>query len=329
MRQHRGEGRVWSVTGGKAALLICLAAAGVSAQNQPAERVVEAGASGYAGSTACKTCHADLWFNFYKNAHFKSIASGKEAPNHTGCEGCHGPGKKHIEAGGGKATIPRAFSLMNPKQVIAACLECHARDLARANIRRSEHTLNEVACTSCHSNHHPATVKNLLAKTQTELCYGCHQDVRAQFAMPFKHRVNEGLVQCTDCHNPHGTFAPTWGMTQRPRMVTQNVINEQPCMKCHVDKRGPFLFEHPPVRVGGCVACHTPHGSANAKLLIRPVVFTLCLECHTGAGDFGPQGRGIVTQAQGIHNMLDPRFERCVVCHVRIHGSNLDQTFFK
>jgi hypothetical protein len=21
--------------------------------------------------------------------------------------------------------------------------------------------------------------------------------------MPFHHRVNEGLIQCTDCHNPH------------------------------------------------------------------------------------------------------------------------------
>src|SRR5215813_3744143 len=92
--------------------------------------------SGYAGSNACKTCHADLWFNFYKNAHFKSIASGKEAPEHTGCEGCHGPGKAHIAAGGGKTTIPRAFSLMKPRQVIETCLECHGRDFNRANIRR-------------------------------------------------------------------------------------------------------------------------------------------------------------------------------------------------
>ena len=77
------------------------------------------------------------------------------------------------------------------------------------------------------------------------------------------------------------------------------------------------------------MTCHTPHGSANAKLLIRPVVFTLCLECHTGGGNFGTAGGGIVRQEQGIHNMLDPRFSKCVVCHVRIHGSNSDRTFFK
>ena len=70
--------------------------------------------SGYLGSAVCKTCHADIWMNFYRNPHFKSIASGKEPPERTGCEGCHGPGKAHVEARGGKTTIPRAFSLMKP-----------------------------------------------------------------------------------------------------------------------------------------------------------------------------------------------------------------------
>ena len=51
----------------------------------------------------------DVWLNFYKNPHYKSIASGKEPPERTGCEGCHGPGQAHVEARGGKATIPRRF----------------------------------------------------------------------------------------------------------------------------------------------------------------------------------------------------------------------------
>ena len=36
--------------------------------------------SAYAGSTVCKTCHPDVWADFYKNPHFRSIASGKEEP---------------------------------------------------------------------------------------------------------------------------------------------------------------------------------------------------------------------------------------------------------
>jgi len=285
-----------------------------------------AAGSGYAGSNVCRTCHPDVALNFYKNPHAKSIASGKEPPERTGCEGCHGPGSAHVAARGGKSTIPRAFSLLAPRQVLDACLTCHAQDLSKANIRRSEHTLNDVACTGCHSIHRAATPKYLLAKQQSELCYGCHAAVRAQFDMPSKHRVNEGFMQCTDCHNPHGSFAVTWRMSQRPRMVEQSLGNEEPCLKCHSDKRGPFAYEHPPVRVEGCEICHFPHGSTNTRLLRRPVVFTLCLQCHNGAANFGVRNNGI-TQLSPAHNLLDPRYQYCTTCHVRIHGSNSDLWF--
>jgi len=284
-------------------------------------------ASGFVGSNACKTCHADVWFNFYKNPHFIGIASGKEPPDRTGCEGCHGPAQAHIAAHGGKTTIPHAFSLMNPTQVLDACLRCHGTDLNRANIRRSDHTLNGVACTSCHSIHHSPAPKFLLAKQQQhELCYSCHAGVRAQFDMPSKHRVNEGFMECSDCHNPHGAFAATWGMGQT-RMVQRSLGSEEPCLRCHVDKRGPFVYEHPSVAVEGCEICHHPHGSVNAKLLRRPVVFTLCLQCHNGEGS-GTRNHGVDIQS-ARHNLLDPKFQQCTTCHVRIHGSNADQFFLR
>ncbi|HXK07129.1 MAG TPA: DmsE family decaheme c-type cytochrome [Verrucomicrobiae bacterium] len=282
----------------------------------------------FVGSNACKTCHADIWLNFYKNPHYKSLASGSEPPERTGCEGCHGPAQKHVAARGGKDTIPRAFSLMEPRQALNTCLECHARDFSRANIRRSEHTMNDVACNSCHSIHHSPTPKYLLAKKQSDLCYSCHAGQRAQFSMPSKHRVNEGFMQCTDCHNPHGAFEATWKMAQRPRMVEQALNTEQPCLKCHVDKRGPFVFEHPGVRIEGCATCHHPHGSMNAKLLTRPVVFTICLECHNGASTFGTRNSGVDLQSSR-HNLLDPKFQKCTTCHVAIHGSNADQYFLR
>src|SRR3954451_17556804 len=117
-------------------LLLLLMVFAAAAQNQPAASA--ASASGYVGSNACKTCHADVWMNFYKNPHYKSIASGKEPEAKTGCEGCHGPARKHVENLGGKNTIPHAFSLMAPAQVMDTCLTCHARDLEKANIHRSE-----------------------------------------------------------------------------------------------------------------------------------------------------------------------------------------------
>ncbi len=298
------------------------------AQSGPAATPGNSTSPEYVGSAVCKTCHPNIWLNFYKNPHYKSIASGTETPARTGCEGCHGPAKGHVEARGGKTTIPHAFSLMQPKEILDDCLTCHAKDFPRANIRRSSHTVTDVVCSSCHSIHKAATPKFLLAKKQTDLCYSCHSSVRAQFSMPFKHRVNEGVIQCSDCHNPHGSAAPTWRSGLRPRMVEQAQGNEEPCLRCHTDKRGPFLFEHAAVRVDGCESCHNPHGSMNARLLKRPVTFTLCLECHNGAGTFGRQGDGILTQSPS-HNMADPRYQNCTTCHVRIHGSNADARFLR
>lgn len=281
----------------------------------------------YVGSEVCRKCHPDVWLNFYKNPHYKTIASGKEPPERTGCEGCHGPGQAHIQALGGKATI-RAFSEMTPRQVLEACLSCHSVELSKVHIARSAHTLAGVACSACHSIHRSPVPKFLLAKVQREVCYGCHGSVRSQFSMPFKHRVNEGFMECTDCHNPHGAPAPVWRLGLRPRLVEAALATEEPCLKCHSDKRGPFAFEHPAVRVDGCETCHQPHGSMNARLLRRPAVFTLCLECHTGMGNFGRQGDGITVQSAS-HDMTNPRYQNCTLCHVRIHGSNADSRFLR
>src|SRR6476469_2857638 len=94
-------------------------AAAAQPQSQPAAPA--ASAAGFVGSAVCKSCHPDVWLNFYKNPHYKSIASGTEMPERTGCEGCHGPGKQHVEARGGKTTIPHAFSLMDTKQTLDTC----------------------------------------------------------------------------------------------------------------------------------------------------------------------------------------------------------------
>ncbi|MCX6622328.1 MAG: DmsE family decaheme c-type cytochrome, partial [Acidobacteria bacterium] len=284
--------------------------------------------SGYAGSAVCKSCHPDITSTFFRNPHYKSVAAGKLPPEKAGCESCHGPAKAHVAARGGKLTIPRAFSLLKPEAVLDACLECHSNQISRANIRRSAHTMNGVACTSCHSVHRSPTQKFLLARKQTDLCYTCHASVRAQFNMPVKHRVNEGFMNCSDCHNPHGAFAPTWGSGVRPRLAQQVLGADQPCLRCHRDKAGPFTFEHAAVRVEGCERCHFPHGSINARLLRRPVVFTMCLECHNGAGTFGRHSTGVVLQTSS-HNMADPRYQNCTVCHARIHGSNSDQYFLR
>jgi DmsE family decaheme c-type cytochrome len=287
----------------------------------------------YIGQTGCTTgCHKHdtIWKNFSNNPHFKSVASGKEPPERTGCEGCHGAGKEHVDARGDLDTIVHDFASMKPPEIIGLCLTCHKKEFNRANIQRSEHTQHDVACTTCHSIHNPVTARNLLAKSQPEACYQCHSDVRAQFSLPSKHRVNEGFMSCSDCHNPHGGFTPRAGMGQTSKMLEQSHGNEQPCMKCHVDKRGPFVFEHQAGEVDGCTGCHSPHGSTNAKLLTKPTVTMLCLECHTGSGDFGDRSnRGVTYPDHATHSMTNPRYQRCTSCHVAIHGSNVHYRFLR
>ena len=65
-----------------------------------------------------------------------------------------------------------------------------------------------------------------------------------------------------------------------------------------------------------------------AVFMRRPVIFTLCLQCHNGLGNFGRTGTGVPLTPQS-HNILQARFQNCTTCHVRIHGSNADPTFLR
>ena len=73
--------------------------------------IAHAQANRFVSNDVCRTCHPTIWNSFYKNPHFKSVASGKEPPESTGCQGCHGPAGNHVDNGGGKDTI-RAFSVL-------------------------------------------------------------------------------------------------------------------------------------------------------------------------------------------------------------------------
>jgi DmsE family decaheme c-type cytochrome len=112
-------------------------------------------------------------------------------------------------------------------------------------------------------------------------------------------------------------------------MQTANV-NEPGCMRCHGNLRGPFIFEHAPVKLEGCGACHQPHGSANPRLLTRAQVQFVCLECHANLpGPTVPANGTIGTVPPALHDLLSPRFQNCTTCHQKVHGSYVDRDFFK
>jgi DmsE family decaheme c-type cytochrome len=267
---------------------------------------VNASAADFVGSDTCMTCHADVAKSFATNPHSRlALLHGGKGVT---CESCHGPGKAHVEGGGDVTKIFR-FTKASAKQIDATCLGCHAG--VHPNFERSPHAKAGVTCTSCHSVHAFAAETSLLKVAQPQLCYGCHADVKGTFAMPFHHPVPEGAVGCSDCHDVHGTFKPN----NLRSTVDQNLI----CTKCHAETRGPFVFEHAAVKAEGCMGCHTPHGSQNARLLNMPNVNVLCNQCHS------PVTAGTVHSMGAGSSELTP----CTNCHTWIHGSNLNQAFLK
>jgi DmsE family decaheme c-type cytochrome len=267
---------------------------------------------GYVGAEACKICHEDLFEGFEKSPHFKTTLDKRGGASHQGCEGCHGPGAAHADDPGDMKKI-FSFKTASAKTISERCMTCHASGKEQMDFNRSVHIKNNVSCLDCHSSHHSKDSEFLLVKTEPELCYSCHAQQKPQFAMPFHHRVNEGLVKCDDCHNPHGTV--------KANQIRTSAAQDAVCFTCHTDKRGPFVFEHEAVKIEGCAACHTPHGSPNVHMLKTSNVNLLCLSCHTTSFANAPG-------APSFHNQA-AQYQACTLCHSQIHGSNFDHTFFK
>jgi DmsE family decaheme c-type cytochrome len=288
---------------------LCLAAPGVvgaQTASKPANSV-------YVGPDTCKQCHANIFQSFEHSPHWKITLKSDRAAPWQGCESCHGPGREHADSAGDPAKI-FAFHSADREEIVRRCLSCHQYGEEHSNFLRSAHKTNDVSCVDCHSAHHFQTAEFILRKPQPQLCYGCHQEIEAEFAQPFRHRVKEGLVLCTDCHNQHGGLSDA----QLRATSAQDAI----CLNCHSDKGGPFVFEHVPQRTEGCASCHLPHGSSNPRMLKRNQVNLLCLECHTVT--FG----SIVRDAPGFHDQA-AHFQACTLCHVAIHGSNFSRMLFK
>jgi DmsE family decaheme c-type cytochrome len=269
--------------------------------------------SQYVGVDTCKTCHEKEAAGYEKGPHWRTTLAKHQGPQWQGCEACHGPGKAHVDAGGDPEKIIR-FGVLSREASSKRCLACHEFGEEHANFLRSQHLKNNVGCVDCHTIHAPRMQINLLKAAEPQLCYSCHLDVRPSFSLPYHHRVNEGLLVCTNCHNAHGGF-----ITHQLRSTaSQDLL----CFNCHTDKAGPFAFEHGPVKTEGCVACHSPHGSSNPRLLRRSQINLLCLECHTLTVD------SAAPAIPSFHNQA-LKYQACTLCHVAIHGSNTDHFFFR
>ena len=276
-------------------------------------RATDAGAS-YVGSEACAQCHYDKFVSYMNQPHSHS-GDPRTPGSRFGCESCHGPASKHVAGGGGR----NVGGLMNFSKAVptternAVCLQCHTRG-STALWHGSTHDERKLACVDCHAVH-GGNQKLLQQPTQQQLCTTCHQQVRTALMKTSHHPLREEKMQCTSCHNPHGT--------QAPRLIAANSINDK-CVECHAEKRGPFLFEHPPVREN-CLNCHDPHGSSHEPLLVvkKPL---LCQRCHASFSHpsiLYAQSAADRSAGRTVYqSFAQLSYRSCTNCHVNIHGSN-------
>jgi len=294
-----------------------LASIGLSAAPQPAAPKAKATT---VGSDTCQACHEDVFKAFQTNPHAAVEKDAKRGWQGKACESCHGPGSLHAESADKK-------DIRNPLRLPVAeadktCLSCHLNQPTQVGRIQNGHARNQVSCVSCHPVHKPEG-RQMVARTAASVnqqCASCHPQIWVQFMRPYAHKLPQGAMSCVDCHNPHGSILA--------RNVRTAAANEPGCLKCHSDKRGPFVYEHAPVRLEGCATCHQPHGSANPRMLTRPEVRFVCLECHFNkpAATQSPTLGG-VPPAQ--HDLRNPRYNNCTICHVKIHGSNVDRALMR
>ena len=153
-----------------------------------------------------------------------------------GCEGCHGPGKQHVEQASAQAALPKPYhpgagsfrsaifnpAALSPGDAIEFCGACHRtpmdatlaagpKSLGTAMVRFQPYRLEQskcwratqserLTCTACHNPHEPL---ERAASTYDKTCLGCHSVIHGASAPQHVTQVaSAGKTSCVSCHMP-------------------------------------------------------------------------------------------------------------------------------
>jgi DmsE family decaheme c-type cytochrome len=252
------------------------------------------------GSAQCATCHAASHPGLRRSVHGTPGAVGA-----IDCESCHGPGSEHVARRGAKELILQP-ARMEPKAADALCIACHRDTTSKTTWNRHPHGASGLRCVDCHDPVGDVVTAGVGLRTaEPALCVRCHAAEAAQFRLPRHHRVMEGEMACSDCHDVHRAASPV--------RAAASLVDG--CADCHRAEATPRLHPHRADRHEGCMACHVPHGTTNPAMLRFPTARSLCLSCH------GPPAGHDIAPA-GVHH-------DCMQCHTEIHGSDADRTLLR
>ena len=302
---HMSKKIIWA----SMAMLAATWMLGSCSESTPKKPWVNLPDKGYAEADACSACHEDAAGQLKGTRHWAKKDPRSPLATHS-CESCHGPGATHVDNKSNKKEeidmmVFGEESIIPMEQQNSMCLKCHQRD--HSSWQASNHGRNEVGCTTCHKVH--GNSDKQLKEKELDLCGKCHQDKKFAMQSVSHHPVREGKLECSSCHNPHGTNSEA--------NIKGTSINDL-CFKCHAEKRGPFVYDHPPV-AEDCATCHEPHGSIHNNLLKANMPF-LCQRCHVFSGHTNAYAEqntaGGTSPSQRMYG------SSCMDCHPRIHGSN-------
>jgi len=174
-------------------------------------------------------------------------------------------------------------------------------------------------------------------------CLSCHTELSARFAQAScVHGPAAGGAGCRACHDPSAPLSP------RPTLVRQREL----CLGCHdhpiesgdgrpLQDIASLLAQNPnhhgPVREGRCSACHDPHASEHARLLVEEYApgfyasfdlrqYRLCFGCHKEDRVLSESGAALTGFRDGDLNLHWLHVNRqkgrtCRACH-EIHASS-------
>jgi len=213
----------------------------------------------FVGNRMCYDCHTNITRVFSSSPHARLHFEGVSMAEPTGCEGCHGPGSRHVAAGGGRGRF-----IVNPGRQPDVCFNCHLETHAEFNLPQRHPVIEgTMSCVQCHDPHGMDIMKparGLAMARLNEQCSACHREQTRPFV--FEHEaLREG---CTVCHQPHGSI--------NTKLLVERDNNL--CLKCHAQTPGAGVatgrlyigqIDHTDrLRTGTCwsAGCHTAvHGS--------------------------------------------------------------------
>jgi len=176
----------------------------------------------------------------------------------------------------------------------SVCFQCHPENKFQgASVHKP---VRQGECGKCH-NPHVARYEGLLQAKGADLCYGCHQQKRSEYARGVVHQpIKAG--ECGSCHAAHAA--------DNASLLRKSVASL--CFSCHKEAEQQYRVSHKPFAQGRCTACHQPHQSTHDQLL-KSGVEQLCLPCHRDPGSLAG------------HKDFPGKPESCLSCH-NPHGSN-------